>query len=494
MRESLRRNKGNFIILLLIAGIVSIPLMTDYVIMGNSTASSLARIENISVNCGKVFPVRVGALGDSPYGYSTSAFQADIFYGIPVLFRLIGMSLGNAFKLTLFLFNILTAFTAFFCFRKCLGNHGLGLAAAMLYTWCPYRITSLYTAGNLSEVFAWTFIPIVILGLWELYGEQDLTLTTDHSDKNKGWITLTWGFSLIALSSTVFLFVTAALSALLFLIMWRKSFQKKILIEIAKTIAGVVCINAWFLIPMLLRMRDPEAVGVMIAKDIRGLGMFFTQYLTVFNFAGNNASIWAGGMCDAPAYEPGAAVTLLVFVCLYLMFTGAERPQDTAESGKIKSGVRFTTAIFWAGIVFMILSTNTFPWDLFQDRNMLFSIILAMMESPARWGIAADICLLLTAFHTISRLGTLYGEKVRSWALLATTAVSFGTTQFLLGHILTGCGIAREQEIEAFGNIELPVIYGESILWRLCEIVSLISVLLCMAVWLMGRRKRVKKV
>lgn len=494
MKEMVKQNKKNFLVLLLIAGLVSIPLMTDYVIIGNNTVSSLVRIENIYSSLGRVFPIRLGVLEDSPYGYSASVFQADIFYLIPVLFRLIGTGCGNAFKLTLLLFNILTAFTAFFSFRKCLGGDRPGLTAAMLYTWCPYRITSLYTSGNLSEVFAWTFVPIVILGLWELYGEQDSKCEAGTSRKTGSWTTLTWGFSLISLSSTVFLFVMTTMSVLLFIIMWRKSLRKSTLMEIAKTVASVTCINAWFLIPMLLRLRDPKAVGLMLTENIRGLGLFFLQYLTVFDYAGQNTPLWADGMNHSLAYGPGAAVTILFFVSLYLLFIGMSHQESTVPDTKKKSGIQFHTAVICAGIIFMILSTNSFPWDIFEDKNMFFSIILAMMENPTRWGIAADVCLIIIACGVLVRLGVLYGEKVQAWTLLATAAVHFGTTQFLLGKIMTNCSIARDETIDALANTEFPVIYSESLFWRLCEIASLVSVLLCIALWLMRRKESVKKI
>jgi len=489
IKNKINDEKRNFIILLLIACVVSVPLMTDYVLMGDSTASSLARIENIYKNVGKVFPIRVGTLGAVPYGYSAAAFQADVFYFVPVLFRLSGIGLKNAFKLTVFIFNIVTAIIAFGSFRRCFDSERLGLASSMLYTWCPYRITSLYISGNLSEVFGWTFIPIIILGLWELYGDEG-----PEGRKSRSHVALIWGFSLISVSSTVFLFVMASMSFLLFFIMWRKSFKKSTIIEVAKTILCVVCINAWFIIPMLLRMRDPNAVGVMIAEDVRGLGMFFAQYLTVFDFGGSDTRIWADGMRNAPAYGPGAAVTALVLVYLWLMFTGAMRGGDSESGSDRKKGVCFRTAVVCAAAVFMLLSTSTFPWDIFENRNMLFSIILALMENPARWGVAADVCLVITACYALKILTALYGEKVQMWILLAVTAVSFGTTQFLLGNILTTRGFAWDKDIGEFGNIELPVIYGESIVWRLCETVSVISVLVCVAIWLIRRRKSVKKV
>jgi hypothetical protein len=51
----------------------------------------------------------------------------------------------------------------------------------------------------------------------------------------------------------------------------------------------------------------------------------------------------------------------------------------------------------------------------------------------------------------------------------------------------------KEDDITAFGNIEMPVIYGESIIWRLCEAVSVISVCVLAAMWIVKRAKRKNK-
>ena len=87
-----KRNKV-LLCFLLIAGTVSVPLMTDYVMTGSSLASELSHIEVISHMIGKVFPVRVGVWGSMDHGYSAASFQASVCYLLPVFFRLIGMEL-----------------------------------------------------------------------------------------------------------------------------------------------------------------------------------------------------------------------------------------------------------------------------------------------------------------------------------------------------------------------------------------------------------------
>jgi hypothetical protein len=476
-------NETDRSLILLIAAIVSVPLITDYVLLGESTAASLAHIENIYRSLGKVFPVRLGAMSMSPYGYSMAAFQADLFYRIPAVLRLLGVSLGSAFKITLLLFNIITPFIAFGCFENIFGDGKTGMVASMLYTWCPYRITSLYISGNLSAVFAWTFIPVVLLGLWQLYEGKN----TDEGTDNAPWITLTWGFSLLLLSSTVVFFVTACITLFFILLMWKKTLKKYIALQLVITVFCTVVINAWFLFPMLLRMRDSNAVGAMIAQNIQNLGMYILQYFKMFNFGGTSSDFWKNGIKNTVAYEPGAAVSILVLIYLGLWFTGR---MSAAEN---KKGTGCEKAVLGAGIAAMILSSGSFPWDIFQNKNMFFSIALALMENPARWGIVADVCLIVTAGYTLVVIRNLYGEKAQLWAIIAVTAVSYGTTQFLTGQILSTENFVKGDDITAFGNIEMPVIYGESIIWRLCEALSVISVAVLFAMWLVKRVKHKNK-
>ena len=82
------REKRIILYLILIAGVVSVPLMTDYLITSSSLASELSHIEVISREIGKVFPVRVGSWGSMDYGYSAASFQSNICYLLPALLRL----------------------------------------------------------------------------------------------------------------------------------------------------------------------------------------------------------------------------------------------------------------------------------------------------------------------------------------------------------------------------------------------------------------------
>lgn len=215
------KNKNSIILFLLIAGAVSIPLMNDYVVAGPNISASLSRIETLKNGMGKAFPIRVMPLPTSGFGYGAAGFQADLVLLIPALLRLVGIGVGTSYKIFLFLINLATAVISYTCFRKAFDNKSVGWLGSVLYTWCPYRCSDMYINANISEVVAWIFLPIVLLGLTQLYGK-----ITD-GEENVAWMTLSVGYSLLVLSSTTFFFIAVSASILVALWMGKRSCLRK---------------------------------------------------------------------------------------------------------------------------------------------------------------------------------------------------------------------------------------------------------------------------
>lgn len=478
--------KWDILYLLLIVGVVSLPLMAENVLCGSSLAAVLSRIKVMSRNIGKTFPLRLGTLTDMDYGYSAVSFQADVFYLIPVLFYRIGMGLGGAYKWTLFLFHLLTTVISYVSFEKCSGRREVGLVGSMLYTWCPYRISEAYLAGDLGEIAAWTFLPIIVLGLKRLYTEDRVAKSYDRL-----WVTLAWGFSLVAVSSTVILFAATVLTGVTFLVMGRETLQRKTLRVIGKTIVAVLCVNAWFLVPMLLRLRDVSAVAPMLLQDVRSRGMYPVQYLMTFFWGYDGVNLSENGLWHAQAMGPGIVVTGLVLCSLWDKFTGAPgRGRADAQTREMQ----FERRLPVIAAVLMFLSSNLFPWDMLQNRNMLCSIVLALLYTPAKLGIVADTYLILAACIALPALLRRFGEKAYGYILLVTAAISFGTTEFLMDKLRITGRLVSVEGLEELAELPFPPVAGESLIWRMSEAVSVAALVVCAAMCFVRRRRSAKRV
>lgn len=474
-KEKKENGKWTLFGLTLIVCVASVPLMTGYLLEGGDLRASLGRIEAVSQGLGHFFPVRTGICPVPDFGYGAVSFQADVFYLIPAVFRLFGMGLGTAYGLSLFLANLGTALVAFHCFEKCFGRWDIAMAGSMLYTWCPCRLDEVYVNGNLGNIAAWTFLPLILSGIIRLYGMEQ-----EKEGYDNLWIPFTWGFSLLAVSSTSIFFVMVGMVVLAVLCMGRRSLRKRTLLVLGRTAVFSLLLNAWFLIPMLLRLRDAANVEMLLSRDFQALGTYFVQYLSVYHWGGRDTSYFENGLAGARAMGPGIAVTALVIFRLWILFTGRyEQKEEKAV---------FANRMLWLCLVLIFLSSCRFPWDLFEDRNMLCSILLAMLQTPTKWTVPACVCLVAIACVTLWQAAGQETEKRVRILLFAATAASFGTTQFFIGNLLKTGYYIRPEEI-MLNVMSIPLVTQESMVWRMCEIISVLALCGCLAMYILRSRK-----
>lgn len=276
--------------------------------------------------------------------------------------------------------NLLTAGIASFCYGRMFESRNIGLAGSLLYTWCPYRCSDLYIQGDLRGGVAWSVVPIVILGLVQLYRSF-----------GGAWVTLTVGFCLLAAFSPALFLIAVGSAVVTFVVMGKKSLCKPILICVGKTVVATAVISVVLLFPFLLQMRDTSLVGARIPENFRMMGMYLIQYLSIFPTEGSGLGVAQTGAVGIQSMGVGAAAVALVFLYLWSLFVH-KIPRDDSRR-----------VLCIVGIL-MLLSSNRFPWDLLQNKNMLFSIVLAWMQSPAKWGVAACGGLIWIACYMLQRL------------------------------------------------------------------------------------------
>ena len=157
---------------------------------------------------------------------------------------------------------------------------------------------------------------------------------------------------------------------------------------------------AWFLVPMLLRMGNQETVAPMLANNFRGKGVYFLQYVSIFNWAGTGTDFVENGLVNAQAVGPGIGVVILLMLGCWAIFVGKYQDND----GGVRSQWRIMKGMLVTGLLLMFLSSNVFPWDLMQNGNLLCSIILVMLYTPAKLCAAADLCMISFACFFVSVL------------------------------------------------------------------------------------------
>lgn len=113
-------------------------------------------------------PVRL--VDDLGYGYSYPIFNfyAPFAYYVGAFINLI---ISNSLTATKLMFGLGTAisFLSMYLFASRLTNKFGGIVAGTIYLYFPYHAANIYVRGAVGEFFAYAFLPLVFLGIYNIY-------------------------------------------------------------------------------------------------------------------------------------------------------------------------------------------------------------------------------------------------------------------------------------------------------------------------------------
>lgn len=168
IKEFIKRPKVYTVIFLtLIIIITSEALLIPGIAKGADIDYHLSRIEGIA-QCLKVGDIKA-LLHPRLNGYANGLFYPQVFLYIPAILVVLGMKTIPAYKVFLFITNIATTLVMYFCIKSITSNRRTGLIGAGLYASCTYRMANLFWIAGLGVVQAFIFVPLVILGLYEVF-------------------------------------------------------------------------------------------------------------------------------------------------------------------------------------------------------------------------------------------------------------------------------------------------------------------------------------
>lgn len=168
----------------------------------------------------------------------------------------------------IFLATGLIAFFSMISFTR--GKIRQSLFFALIYLIAPYHLYLTLTNYVLGEAQAYTFLPLILLGMWNILY------------RNK-WVTLAVGMTLIAYSHYVSVFISAEVCVMIlacYLIQNRKiEFSK--LVSLLKSVCLFVLLSAWQFVPLFT-----DYLGKDLSRPLSGFflvqsaGDFFTTAIS----------------------------------------------------------------------------------------------------------------------------------------------------------------------------------------------------------------------
>ncbi len=225
--------------------ITLIPLFINPVIRGDDYYFHLLRIADIknSIMYGHI-PVNIMPDSLYGYGYANGVFYPDLLLYIPAFLSFIGVDLRISYGIFLSLCTIASTFSMFICIKKISNNKNIALYSTVIYIFAQYKITDLYFRAAVGEYISFIFIPIILLGVYELLYKN-----------YKKWYILVIGMSGIILSHLLSVFLVIIMCMLIYIINTKKLIKepKRILYSLISAIITLL-ITAYTWIPIIEQM------------------------------------------------------------------------------------------------------------------------------------------------------------------------------------------------------------------------------------------------
>lgn len=198
-------------------------------------------------------PVRwVSDLGYG-YGYPIFNFYSPFAYYLGGILFLFGFPLIFSTKLVFIFAILLSALTMFIFAKKILGNLP-ALVASIIYIYFPYHAVNIYVRGDLAELFAYAFLPLVFLGVIQILFNAE----TEKNIKNlfKWPVFLSAVVALMIISHNLSAFMLVIVVGIFALLVWflRKAELRKLILFFASFLLGFL-LSSFYSLPALLEMK-----------------------------------------------------------------------------------------------------------------------------------------------------------------------------------------------------------------------------------------------
>lgn len=341
----------------------SLLLLIPGIPRGHDLTFHLSRVSAISdgLRLGE-FPVKVYPNYFGGYGYANGLFYGDIFLYFPAVLCLLGLSVITSYKIFLFVCAICTAVSIYICVKSISKSRFAATLSMILYTLSSYRAVDVYIRAAIGEVLAFIFIPIVILGVYEII----------YNDKRK-WHILTIGFTGLFLSHNISAVIMVGFTALILIISYKR-LLKELNRLVYLTIATIVTIllTSFFLIPMIEQLLTDKLVINTQTIDAQIWTTTMPLYKIIFEIP--YSLLFLSG------------VSGIGIVFLFIIFLRFKIKSDKSVIFK------FSDICFGMGIVSLLAVTKIFPW------RLIIKIIKQLSAIQFAW----RLYLFATLFLSIS--------------------------------------------------------------------------------------------
>ncbi len=245
MKSKIKTKLIDYIIILIFAIIVSIPMLNeDFNIYSDDGIQHIARLMGTtqSIEEGQIIPVIMSNFCNG-FGYSWNIFYSPLTAFLPLVFSIFTHSFELILKLFIILVAFLSGIAMYEFVNKISKNRYAGLMAAMVYIFAPYRLTDTYIRVAISELTSFIFLPIVFHGMYNIFNSEEKSI--------KKSLLLSLGATGLVITHSVIAMYTAIFCFIYLLINIKELKNKQVIKMLIVNILLIILLTSFYTIPLL---------------------------------------------------------------------------------------------------------------------------------------------------------------------------------------------------------------------------------------------------
>lgn len=342
----------------------SLPLLFPWLLDGHDIYFHYGRLFSLSGDLlNGPLPVRIHPEALHGFGYLSSIFYPELLLYPFALLGALGLSPIGCYQLLLISINFATAGISYYAFSRLCRSGRLGLIASFLYTLSSYRLVNLYTRAAIGEALASVFLPLLLLGLYQLF----------LGDSRK-WLISVIAFTGLIQSHLISTELAVGFGVLFGLFYITRLKEKQRLLHLLLAAGSTILLNLWYLIPLLHHMRYP----VFALNDARRLSVYTLYAPQLFDVGLNNPAgdaVLTGPFAGEMPYSVGFVLLAGTLLFIYVCFRKKKHNVFYLGLGKWCLGL---------GVLSLYASSVYFPWDKIQDIALINRFV-GKIQFPSRF-------------------------------------------------------------------------------------------------------------
>lgn len=348
-QTKIKKFLNDYLILIFVATVIAIPMFTKSLnVYEESGIHNIAKAYGTYLDIEKDGFSNVISGFSNSFGYSWNLFSGPLsLYGI-ILFKLICTSFISAYKLFAFVCLLLSGILMYKFVYNVTENGAAATMAGAIYMTSPYHITDLYILNSLGEFVSFIFIPLVFLGLYDLF------------DNKKKHYHITIGFVGLILTHTSSAVIAGVFAVLYILLNIKKLKDLKIIKLLILNIIFIIAITSFYW------------GSVLETKSITDYQIYEADFEEEIDRGLTIKSLFATGRNEKYVFELGPHIIIMLGVSIMTISNIKENKKEYLFF--IISGF----VCLWMSTKYFPFKLIKYPWQILQFSCFFFTFICSI--------------------------------------------------------------------------------------------------------------------